>query len=244
MEAPEEIRSVAVIPAAGRGRRAGDRMKVYRPICGRPALAWTLDAFERCYLVDAVVVVAARDDVEYCLNEIVEKEGFGKVRMVIAGGRERQDSVAGALRRLREEDWDCVVVHDGARPLVRTDLIEDVVMAGRLFGAATAAVPVKDTVKEVRDGVVVRTIPREDLWAVQTPQAFRLDLLNRAHSEAAAGRVKGTDDAMLVERLGAQVRIVDGDYDNIKVTTACDFAVAEALLAARLHAEKGECEGR
>jgi len=221
--------------------------KLFAPLAGKPLLSHTLAAFEACPQVERIVVVLAEENLERGRRLM---EGLIKVVALCRGGEQRQDSVAAGLRALGPCSW--VVVHDGARPLVTPQLIEGVLLAARATGAATAAIPIADTVKEVgKDRTVVRTLRREGLWAVQTPQVFRYDLLLRAHGAAREegwrlapplgpasrhARIGGevTDDAALVERLGHPVRVFPGSPRNIKVTTAGDLALAEALLRIQL----------
>lgn len=214
----------------------GNRKKPFLPLVGRPVLVHTLLPFERSPLIDAIILVVPDDDREMCRKEIVNAFGFQKVIDVVAGGAERQDSVMAALNSLAAS-WDIIVVHDGARPFVTVDLIERVVKTAMKSGAAIAAVPVKDTIKEVVDGTVTRTVPREGLWSVQTPQAFRAELLVEAHERAEEDGFYGTDEAALVERLGRTVSIVEGSYENIKITTPEDIVIGEATVRAREGAE-------
>ncbi|MDP2690759.1 MAG: 2-C-methyl-D-erythritol 4-phosphate cytidylyltransferase [Deltaproteobacteria bacterium] len=225
-------RTLAVIPSAGLGRRMGSRKKNYLMLSGRPVLAHTLSAFEECPLIDAVVIAAAPPDVEMCGKDIVEAYGFGKVVKVVAGGAERQDSVANALKLAA--GFGIIAVHDGARPLVTPGIIEAVVGAAVKNGAAIAAVALKDTIKEASRGMVRRTVDRENLLSVQTPQAFRTELLLRAFEKARQDDFLGTDESSLVERLGEPVSIVEGSYENIKITTAEDMAFAEWVLRRRV----------
>lgn len=226
-------RVYAVIAAGGRGRRVGaDRNKVLLPLAGRPVLAHTLAAFEAAGAVDAVVLVAAAEDLDRC-GHLVAEAGFGKVEAVVPGGPERQDSVARGLEAVGA-DADVVVVHDGARPLVTAEVIAAAVDGARRWGAVAAAMPVRDTVKIVdAGGVVVSTPDRDRLWAAQTPQAFRAALLREAYEWAARSGYRGTDEASLVEAAGFRVMVIPGREDNIKITTAADFRVAEAYLALR-----------
>jgi 2-C-methyl-D-erythritol 4-phosphate cytidylyltransferase len=197
--------------------------KVFVPLGGKPALVWVLDAFESCELVNQIVVVVNEKNLERC-RQLISGEGWSKAIEVCAGGRRRQDSVAAGLKRL---NCDWVVIHDGARPLVTKDLIERGLKAAEETGAAIAAVPVTDTIKIADDDRIVRqTPPRQNLWAVQTPQVFRLDIITRAY-EQTKGEV--TDDASLVEKLGYKVKLYMGSYDNIKITNPDDLALAEAL---------------
>ncbi len=227
----------SLIAAAGAGRRMGAGVnKVFMPLGGEPVLLHALRAFESCDAVDEITVVASPAEVDAASALVRATRGLSKVRRVVAGGERRQDSVFNGLRSL-DAACDIVVVHDGARPLIRPELIARVVAAARKSGAAIAAVPIRDTVKLVREGVVVETLDRESLWAAATPQAFRRDLLEAAYEKALTSGADGpiaTDDAMLAEAAGIAVTVVPGDADNIKITTRDDLAAAEALLAARL----------
>jgi len=219
----------AVVVAAGRGTRMGaPDNKVYLELAGRTVLDHALDAFERCAAVSAVVLVVGEGETERA-TELVAAGRYGKVSHVIVGGAERQDSVYAGLAVLRTEG---VLVHDAARPLVGPEQIAACCVAAEEHGASALAVPVKDTIK-VSDGqgFIVATPERSTLWSVQTPQAFgRLELM-RAHRQAKADGAAATDDAMLVERLGRKVAIVQGDYANLKITTPEDLPIAELLLA-------------
>ncbi len=226
------MKTAAIIPSAGMGRRMGNRKKPFLPLAGRPVLAHTVLLFEASPLIDAIILVVPDDDKETCRLEIVDAFGFRKVLDVVPGGRERQDSVRAALDTL-SGSWDILVVHDGVRPFATVDLIEEVVRTAKATGAAIAAVPVKDTVKEVANGTVIRTVPREALWSVQTPQAFKSGILREAHKKAGEDGFSGTDDAALVERLGHTVSVVEGSYENIKITTPEDILVGEAILRGR-----------
>jgi 2-C-methyl-D-erythritol 4-phosphate cytidylyltransferase len=215
----------AIIAAAGHGRRFGEGDKLFAPLAGRPLIAHTLMAFEVCRAVDTVVLVLAEENLERG-RDLVASSGFDKVTAVCAGGPRRQDSVRLGLEELRESRW--VVVHDGARPLVTAALIEDGLAAVET-GAAIAAVPLADTLKEAgEDGVIVRTLDRRGLWAAQTPQVFDYELLREAHRQAQG---EATDDAALVEALGRRVKVFPGSARNLKVTTTADLALAQALLA-------------
>ncbi len=214
----------AIIAAAGSSRRMGGVDKVLALLGGEPILARVVDAFQRCNPIDQIVVVLSEQNLERG-KQLVIKQGWSKVTDVCAGGRRRQDSVAVGLRRLSNCDW--VVIHDGARPLVTVDLINRGLEAAKETGAAVAAVPVADTIKMAGDDRIVhQTPPRQNLWAVQTPQVFGIKIITEAYSRA-NGDV--TDDASLVEQLGYRVRGYMGSYDNIKITTPDDLALAEVL---------------
>ncbi len=228
----KHFKAVAVIASAGMGRRLGGRKKNYLEIAGRPVLAHTLSAFEKSTLIGGVVAVVPASDIDYCETRIVKRFGFKKVLKVIPGGKERQDSVACALDVLGSE-WEVVVVHDGARPLVTPEMIDKTIRAAYRSGAAVTAVELKDTVKEVTGGKVNRTIPRDRLRAAQTPQGFRLDLLKEAYKRAAEEGLMATDDSSLVEGLGEKVKVIEGSYENIKITTEEDIELAEVFLKRR-----------
>ncbi|MGD0780543.1 MAG: 2-C-methyl-D-erythritol 4-phosphate cytidylyltransferase [Dehalococcoidales bacterium] len=214
----------AIIVAAGESERMGGIDKMFAPINRRPALARVLDTFQSCKKIDRIVVVMGAKNIEAC-RRMVKAEGWAKVKDIVLGGKRRQDSVAEGLKHVKEADW--VVIHDGARPLVTIDLIERGLEAAKETGAAVAAVPVTDTIKEVQDGEIVsKTLPRQNLRTVQTPQVFRCDIINNAYKHV-AGDV--TDDAALVEKTGYKVKLYMGSYANIKITTPDDLAVAEAL---------------
>ncbi|MBE9531343.1 MAG: 2-C-methyl-D-erythritol 4-phosphate cytidylyltransferase [Proteobacteria bacterium] len=236
--------TVAVIVSAGLGKRMprDARKKNFLLLNDRLVLVHTLLPFEKSSLISAIVIVTGEDDIEHCKEEVVNSYGLKKVLGVIAGGKERQDSVAEGLRFIREANLEesLVAIHDGARCLVTTELIDRVIDGARAKGAAAAMVPVKDTIKEsALDGrYVERTLSRERLYSVQTPQAFDLKLLNRAMEEAIREGFLGTDSSSLVERIGEKVLIVEGSYENIKITTAEDLQVAKRLLSAREAGEK------
>lgn len=217
----------AIIPAAGYGRRMGAEVnKQYLELGGLPIVGRTLQTFSALPEIDEIILVVRADEMELAFTQIVQAFGAGKTK-VIPGGATRQESVA---RGVKAVDPECqlVVVHDGARPLVDPNLIRETIAVARVHGAAIAAVPVKDTIKVVRDSVVVDTPSRATLWSVQTPQAFQHDLLKRAHQH---GPTRGaTDDASLVEGLGYPVTVVMGSYRNLKITTPEDLILAEILL--------------
>lgn len=227
----------AIVAAAGLGTRMGTtHPKQFIPVAGKPVLAHTLEAFERCPIIEKVCLVV-RDQEVTRVQSLVTDYSLAKVTAVIPGGEVRQDSVYNGL--LAIDEVEIVVVHDGVRPLVLPESIAATVEAARDGGAATLATKVSETVKVVHQGLVLRTIDRGPLWMAQTPQAFRYALLRDAHERARAAGVVGTDDAMLVERLGHQVRIVQGPVDNLKISTAADLALAEAILAGRIAADAG-----
>jgi len=201
---------------------------------GVPILVHTLRVFQKSSVISDIVLVVPQDDLSFIREQIVEKYGLTKVTAVVVGGRERQDSVRNGLAAISSA-CDIVVVHDAVRPLVTEEMIAHVVAAAVGDGAASLGVKAKDTIKEAGDGnLVERTLPRQNLWQTQTPQAFQYDLLCRAYEGAARDNYYGTDDASLLERIGAKVRMVAGSYENIKITTPEDVMLAEAFLKEKM----------
>jgi 2-C-methyl-D-erythritol 4-phosphate cytidylyltransferase len=228
----EQVSVGVIIPAAGKGKRMGaGQSKQFLHLAGEPILIRTLQVFVTHPAVDEIVVAVSQDDWEQT-EQLLAAAGLAEkgIRLV-TGGAERQHSVYRALKESRSE-W--VLVHDAVRPFVTHDRIDALLDAVKMHGAAVLAVPLKDTVKEVSDaGVVEGTPDRSRLWAVQTPQAFRRELLLEAHERGQAAGLFATDDAMLVEEMGIDVRVVEGDYTNIKLTTPDDRIVAEAIWKMR-----------
>ena len=215
--------------AAGRSIRMRGPDKTFMPLAGRPLVSHSLDALDRCPEVDAIALVVSAEALERG-RRLVEEHRWEKVVAVCPGGDRRQDSVRLGLAAL--PDVDLVMVHDAARPCIDQSILQHGIDQAARYGAATAAVPVKDTIKTAgADGVVTKTLDRTTLWAVQTPQVFSAPLLQRAHREV---HIDVTDDAAMVEALGHEVRLFPGSDENIKVTTPSDVVVAEALLSARL----------
>lgn len=224
----------AVIAAGGSGRRMQlPGNKVFVPVNGIPVLSYTLAIFESCDLIDEIIVVVPNHEIDICRETVINAYGIRKAAKIVAGGKERQDSVRLGLMET-SEDCEYVVVHDGARPLLTPGLLQKVIRAAFSFEAAISAVPVKDTIKIGNShGFVVDTPERGTLWSVQTPQAFKKDLLVEAHLKALDNRICGTDDAYLVEKMGSMVKIVQGEYDNIKITTPEDLDIVGTILSRR-----------
>ena len=215
----------AVIVAAGGGSRMRGLDKLFTEVSGKPLLAHAIAPFQECAAFNRIVLVVSAESVERG-EKLAREHGLSRVTAAVPGGERRQDSVRFGVEALGECDY--VAVHDGARPIVDARLIARGLEAVRETGAAVPAVPLADTVKEVgRDALVVRTVDRTRLWAVQTPQFFRYDLLLRAHSEHPEAV---TDDAALLEAMGLPVKIFPGDKRNIKVTTPEDLELVRAML--------------
>jgi len=228
------FKSFALIPAAGMGKRMGASInKQYLQLNGLPIVARTISVFEQSPLIEAIYLVIPVDEIPYCREHVVAACGFRKVVEIVPGGRERQNSVMNGLHAMRRHvaDDDVVLIHDGVRPLITPQLLRESIEVARHSDGALVAVPAKDTIKTVRDGLVIDTPPRETLWQAQTPQSFRFATIYDACRAAEQEGFMGTDDASLVERRGGSVRVVRGDYRNIKITTPEDLVLAEAFLA-------------
>lgn len=223
---------VAIILAAGKGLRMGGEVpKQYMVLEDRPVLAHTLAAFDHAPSIDALVIVTY--DEAYMKEKVLNPYPVGKPVYFVKGGKERQDSVGNALHILG--NCEIAVIHDGVRPLITMDVIEKSVAAARLYGACAAGMPCKDTIKEAnRQGFSVCTPDRSRLWTIQTPQTFQVPLLKEAHAKAVQDGYLGTDDSSLVERLGGYpVKLIEGGYDNIKITTREDLELAAGYLKYR-----------
>ena len=216
----------AVIVAAGTASRMGGIDKVMAPLNGEPMIVRTVRTFQKSDVIDEIVVVTREDLIQKIMGLCAE---FPKVRAVVAGGRSRQESVQAGMSTL-SKSVKLVAVHDGARPLVAWDVIDRVVRGANTYGAAVPGVAVKDTIKQVKGGVVANTPDRDKLRTIQTPQVFDVDLLRAALKKAQQEGVVVTDDSLAVENLGMSVKIVTGDERNIKVTTPMDLKLAQMLL--------------
>lgn len=225
----------AIVLAAGQGKRMGtDVQKQFLELEGYPILYYALDCFERYAPIDDVILVTGEQEISYCRNNIVKMYHFNKVRKIVAGGRERYDSVYEGLKACGAADY--VYIHDGARPFVDEAILDRIGQALEQYDACTVGVPSKDTIKIAgADGCIAQTPPRELLWNIQTPQAFAYDLILKAHNAVREKSREGiTDDAMIVEReIGCKVKLVEGSYENIKITTPEDLDLAKAILSHR-----------
>ena len=225
------MKADAVIVSAGKGVRfmEGQKKQFYF-LGGKPILAHTLDKFETCPLIRSILLVVSQEDMDICLKEVIEKYKFKKVSQIVPGGKRRQESVKNGIDAL-PKDADMVVIHDGVRPFVTRAMIEDSIHSAVRYGAVVLAMPVKDTIKISNpDGTVLKTLDRESLWQIQTPQTFQANVIKDAYYRATEDGFAGTDDASLVERTGAKVHILPGSYTNIKITTPEDLVLANLFL--------------
>ena len=224
----------ALIVAAGQGVRMGSsQRKQYLQLYGSPVLVHTLRAFDRCPDIRSILVVVPPTEMDYCNNEILPAAAPKSPVKLIAGGRRRQDSVFNGLQCLGDGPG-LVLIHDGVRPLVPMKLIHNCIQGALQWGACIPGVQAVDTLKQTdAQGNILGTLPRESIWMAQTPQAFSLPIIRRAHLEARRQGLEATDDASLVEALGVPVHVISGSRENIKITTPEDMAYAEALLKLR-----------
>lgn len=207
------------------------RGKQFLKLCGMPMLAYSIKAFDRSDLIDEIVLVLPEKEIPKA-KKLIGSLKFNKVKSVVASGEHRQDSVYNGIKVVSKAS-DYILVHDGARPLAGDKVIRKLIVEVKKSGAAILAVPIIDTVKKVKNGIISATLNRSKLWAAQTPQGFKASLIKRAHERAEKLAFKATDDADLVEKLGHKVKIVMGSYDNIKVTTPFDLEIAERVLSKR-----------
>jgi 2-C-methyl-D-erythritol 4-phosphate cytidylyltransferase len=214
----------AIIVAAGDSQRMNGVDKLFAPLGGLPVISRVLDIFQGCKKIDQIVLIMSSRNIEEA-RRMITLGHWDKITDIGVGGKRRQDSVAEGLKIIKEAEW--IVIHDGARPLVTTGLIERGLDAARETGAASAAIPVTDTIKVVGEREIVRqTLPRQNLRAIQTPQVFRFDIIKNTYKFVPAD---ATDDAALVEKAGYKVKLFTGAYDNIKITTPTDLAIINVL---------------
>jgi len=225
------MKADAVIVSAGKGHRFIEgKKKQFYFLEGKPILAHTLEKFESCPLVRSVFLVVGQEDMDYCMKEVVEKFQFQKVSQIVPGGKRRQESVKNGIDAL-PKDSEIVAIHDGVRPFITRMMIEDSIHSAVRNGAVVFAMPVKETIKMSNpDGTVLKTLDRESLWQIQTPQTFQVNIIKEAYYRATKDGFIGTDDATLVERIGGKVHILPGSYANIKITTPEDLSLASLLL--------------
>ena len=226
-----------VLPAAGSGKRMkADKNKLLLELFGKPIFIYTLEVFQKDPQCQEIWL-AVKEEERAIIEDNVKKYGITKVQGYAAGGAERQDSVRACLEVIPR--CSIVLVHDAARPFIEPDVISRLVTEANNTGAAIAGVAVKDTIKKVKNGIIEETIDRNQLWMVQTPQAFQYELIVEAARNALEADFLGTDEAMLVERLGQPVQMVESTYENVKMTTPDDLVYGKAVLESRRQEDQG-----
>lgn len=226
------MRTLAIVLAGGTGKRMGSpTSKQFLLLDNRPILVHTLQVFEECKPVDVVYLVVNHKDLPVIQEEVLEQYRFDKIMKLVIGGRLRQDSVRNGLEAI-DEPCDIVIIHDAARPFVSPSFIEKSIFLMEMYDAIIPALPVKDTIKVVsKEGYVVKTLERDALWNIQTPQTFKYDLISKAYREGMAKKLFGYDDSVFIEHMGKKVKVVEGSPYNIKITTPEDLTIARGILS-------------
>jgi 2-C-methyl-D-erythritol 4-phosphate cytidylyltransferase len=220
----------AIIAAAGCGRRMASPInKQFMELGTKPILAHTLEKFEQCSIIDCIEIVAPQEWLLYIAEDIVDKFKISKVRKIVIGGATRQQSVFAALKAL-DINIPFVAIHDAVRPLLQPDLLVEVLHRGMDTGAATLAMPARDSIKKVNCGKIEQTLDRSSIWLAQTPQVFERELILQAYEQASRDQYFATDDSELVERLGHPVYVVASNFANYKITTQEDLEIAKCLI--------------
>jgi len=223
----------AIIVAAGKGVRMNNTTsKQYLDLAGQPILAHSVMAFDACDLIDKIFLVIPKEDIEYCRKNILSLLELKNEIKLVPGGEQRQNSVYNGLQAI-DKKTDTVVIHDAVRPFIQSEEIKLCILGAKKFSACIPGIPVSDTIKRVgKSGFIEKTLVRDNIWLAQTPQAFKYELIIRAHEAARHDGYIGSDDSLLVERLGIDVKIINGSKNNIKITVREDLVVARAMLDA------------
>ncbi|MDR2017496.1 MAG: 2-C-methyl-D-erythritol 4-phosphate cytidylyltransferase [Syntrophobacterales bacterium] len=226
------MRTLAIILAGGAGRRMGaSTNKQFLLLDNKPIIVHTLQAFEECRSVDGIYLVVNQKGLATIQEEILETYRFNKLMKIVIGGRLRQDSVRNGLEAINTH-CDIVVIHDGVRPFVSPSFIEKEIYLMEMFDAIIPVIPVKDTIKAIsKEGFVVKTLERDSLWHVQTPQAFKYEVIAKAYKDGMAKKLYGYDDATFLEATGKKVKVIEGSPYNIKITTPEDLVFARSILS-------------
>lgn len=226
------MRTLAIVLAGGAGKRMGaPTSKQFILLDNRPILVHTLQVFEECRPVDGIYLVVNHKDLPLIQEEVLEQYRFNKVMKLVIGGRLRQDSVRNGIEAI-DEPCDIVIIHDAARPFVSPSFVEKSIFLMEMYDAIIPALPVKDTIKVVsKEGFVVKTLERDALWNIQTPQTFKYDLISKAYREGMAKKLFGYDDSTFLEYMGKKVKVIEGSPYNIKITTPEDLVIARGILS-------------
>jgi len=238
-----DIKAAAIITAGGLGKRFGGKEgealpKQFIPLSGKPVIVYSIESFESSELIREIILVVPDAWIDYTKSEIVDKFHLSKVTKIIAGGTQRQQSVENGLNALSNKP-EIVVIHDAVRPFVTLDIIEEVVAEVSKSDGAIAAIPATDTLKKSSpEQNIENTVPRDNIWFAQTPQAFRYGTLKEAFEKAAQDGYLATDESQLLEKLGMEVKLVKGSKYNIKITTPEDLEMGELILKTGIHNKK------
>ena len=226
------MRTLAIVLAGGVGKRMGSATnKQFLLLDNRPIIVHALQIFQECRAVDTVYLVVNQKDLPTIQEEILEGYHFTKMAKLVVGGRLRQDSVRNGLEAI-DEPCDTVIIHDAARPFVSPAFVEKSVSLMEMFDAIIPAIPVRDTIKAIsKEGFVVKTLDRDTLWQIQTPQTFKYDLILKAYREGMGKKLLGYDDATFIEYLGKKVKVIEGSPYNFKITTPEDLVIAKGILS-------------
>ena len=226
------MRTLAIVLAGGAGKRMGSSTsKQFLLLDNKPILVHTLQIFQECRPVDGIYLVVNHRDLPLIQEEILETYHFSKIMKLVIGGRLRQDSVRNGLEAI-DESCDVVIIHDAARPFVSPAFVEKSIFLMEMFDAVVPAIPARDTIKVIsKEGFVLKTLERDALWHIQTPQTFKYDLIAKAYREGMAKKLCAYDDSTFIEHLGKKVKVVEGSPYNIKITTPEDLLIARGILA-------------
>lgn len=224
----------AVIVAAGSGKRMDENFnKVFLPLWGKPMVYYSIKIFQECSSTNEIIIVAKKNDFMK-IKEIKDQYNFNKIKNIVEGGKDRQDSVYNGLMSIRNaKNDDIIVVHNGCNPLARESEIDECIVAAKKYGAAACCFPLKDTIKKVKNDFAEKTIGRRDIYQMQTPQAVKYGLFIEGFKNIRKNKINVTDDVSVIESLGKKARIVQCSYENIKITTKDDLKIAEGILAKR-----------
>lgn len=230
------MKTAAILLAGGVGKRVGEDLpKQFLAILDKPIIFYSLEVFDRCSEIDSIYLVLPGEKTDYFQKELLPKFPISKLRKIVSGGETRQDSTFNGFQAIPKE-IEIVVVHDVARPFVRDEMIRKSILAAREVGSAIVASPATDTIKEVDENRrVQKTLDRKKLFQVQTPQAFRYSLLEKAFEAGFSDNFQATDEAGLIERIGEPVQVIESDSTNLKITTPSDLVLAESLLKNFFH---------
>ncbi|MBU4259896.1 MAG: 2-C-methyl-D-erythritol 4-phosphate cytidylyltransferase [Proteobacteria bacterium] len=222
----------AIIVAAGKSIRMDDRdRKQYLLLDDRPVISHTIAVFDECNTIDEIFLVVPEEDFVFCNDNILNRQNFQKKVSLVPGGAKRQDSVYNGLLAIDDMDNSIVVIHDGVRPFIRSEHLTECITCANDYDACIFGIPAYDTLKRINgSGFIENTIERNTIWLAQTPQAFKYNLIRRAHENAIRTGIKGTDDAMLVEQLGIKIKVIRGSRCNVKITTKEDLLLARAMV--------------